>query len=269
MKTLKRSLLILTIFALASALYAFRSKTAEICDVKNTALNTGEKITYKIAYKWGALWLSAGEVVFTLDNAKYANKEVFHAKGYGYTYKSYDWLFKVRDTYESYFDKETLLPYKFVRDVNEGGASFYQNVTFKHDAGKATSLNGTYDIPSCTQDIMSAIYYTRCIDWSKYKKNDTVPITIFIDDEIHPLYVRYVGKEKVSVKSGTYNCIVFKPLLIKGTVFKGGEEMTVYVTDDENKIPVLVKSPILIGDIRAEVHEIKGNKAPLKSLIKS
>jgi hypothetical protein len=86
---------------------------------------------------------------------------------------------------------------------------------------------------------------------------------------VHPLYVRYIGKEKISVKSGTYNCIVFKPLLIKGTVFKGGEEMTVYVTDDENKIPVLVKSPILIGDIRAEVHEISGTKSPLKSKVKS
>lgn len=269
MKTIKRSALLCSALIILSAFYAFRSAENEKCDVRSTALAEGEKITYKIAYKWGALWLSAGEVVFTLDNAKYANKDVFHAKGYGYTYKSYDWLFKVRDTYESYFDKETLLPYKFIRDVNEGGASFYQNVTFKHEAGKAISLNGTYNIPSCTQDIMSAIYYTRCIDWSQYKKNDTIPITVFLDDEVHSLYVRYVGKEKVNVRSGNYNCIVFKPLLIKGTVFKGGEEMTVYVTDDDNKIPVLVKSPILVGDIRAEVHEIKGNKAPLKSLIKS
>jgi hypothetical protein len=268
MKTLKRSAILILALSTAIVFISWNTAEKEICDVKNSSLASGEKITYKIAYKWGALWLSAGEVVFTLDNAKYANREVFYAKGYGYTYKSYDWLFKVRDTYESYFDKETLLPYKFIRDVNEGGASFYQNVTFKHDQGKATSLKGTFDIPSCTQDIMSAIYYTRCIDWSKHKKNDTIPVTVFLDDEIHPLYVRYVGKEKISVKSGTYNCIVFKPLLIKGTVFKGGEEMTVYVSDDENKIPILVKSPILIGDIRAEVHEIKGTKAPMKSIIK-
>ncbi|MFN4882127.1 MAG: DUF3108 domain-containing protein [Bacteroidota bacterium] len=267
MKTTRISILLLLIIGITA--FSWKSTQDKLCDVRNTALASGEKVTYKIAYKWGALWLSAGEVVFTLDNAKYGNREVYHAKGYGYTHKSYDWLFKVRDTYESYFDKESLMPYKFVRDVNEGNASFYQNVTFKHDQGKATSLKGTYNIPSCTQDIMSAIYYTRCIDWNKYKKNDTVPITVFLDDVVHPLYVRYIGKEKISVKSGTYNCIVFKPLLIKGTVFKGGEEMTVYVTDDENKIPVLVKSPILIGDIRAEVHEISGTKSPLKSKVKS
>ena len=267
MKMKKQRLMMIFALSMAGVFISWKQSESEICDVKNTALNNGEKITYKIAYKWGALWLSAGEVVFTLDNAKYSNKDVYHAKGYGYTYKSYDWLFKVRDTYESYFDKESMLPYKFVREVNEGGASFYQNVTFKHDQGKATSLNGTYSIPSCTQDVISALYYTRCIDWNKYKKNDTIPVTVFLDDEVHPLYVRYMGREKVSVKSGTYNCTVFKPLLIKGSIFKGGEDMTVYVSDDENKIPVLVKSPILIGDIRAEVNEISGTKFPVRAKV--
>lgn len=260
--------LLILLFILSSPIIYADQHPSDTCDPKNKSFKTGEKISYKIAFKWGALWLSAGEASFTLEDAKYNNKDVFHAIGFGQTFKSYDWFFKVRDKYESYIDKETMLPYKFVRDVNEGDYSFYQNVTFKHQDHKATSLKGTFDIPNCTQDVLSAIYFSRCIDWSKYKVNDTVPITIFLDDIVYPLYIRYLGKEKVTVKSGTYNCVKFKPLLIDGTIFKGGEKMTVYVTDDANKIPVLVTSPILIGEIRAELTTTSGLTNALSSKIK-
>jgi hypothetical protein len=237
----------------------------DYCSLKNTAFTAGESVTYKIAFKWGAIWLSAGEVNFNVEPTKYNNRDVFHITGFGETYKSYDWFFKVRDKYETYIDQQTLQPYKFVRDVNEGGYTFYQNVTFKHKEGKAISLTGTYDIPTCCQDILSAIYYSRCVDYSKLKVNDTVPLTTFLDDKVYPLYVRYLGKEKVKVKSGTYDCIVIKPLLVEGTIFKGGEQMNVYVTDDANKVPVLVESPILIGAVRAEIHDWKGLRSPMQS----
>jgi hypothetical protein len=237
------------------------------CSPKNTAFQAGEKVTFKIAFKWGALWLSAGEVTFNTEAAKYNNKDVYHTTGFGETYKSYDWFFKVRDKYESYIDQETLQPYKFIRDVNEGGYTFYQNVTFKHDENKAISLTGTYDIPDCCQDILSAIYFSRCIDFNKLKVNDTVPLTTFLDDKVYPLYVRYLGKQKIEVKSGTYNTFVLKPLLVQGTIFKGGEAMNVYVTDDDNRVPVLIESPILIGAIRAELHSYSGLRNPFKSKV--
>lgn len=240
----------------------------DMCSLRNNAFTAGEKVTYKIAFKWGAIWLSAGDVTFTVDATKYNNRDAYHITGFGETYKSYDWFYKVRDKYESYIDQKTLQPYKFVRDVNEGGYTFYQNVTFKHDEGKAISLKGTFDIPTCCQDILSAIYYSRCIDFTKLKVNDTVPLTTFLDDNVYPLYVRYMGKAQVKVKSGTYNCIVIKPLLVEGTIFKGGEEMNVYVTDDANKVPVLVESPILIGAIRCEIHDFTGLRNPMTSKVK-
>jgi len=242
--------------------------TDDLCSLRNTAFNAGEDVKYKIAFKWGALWLSAGEVDFSIQADKYNNRDVFHVTGFGETYKSYDWFFKVRDKYESYIDQQTMQPYKFVRDVSEGGYTFYQNVTFKHDEGKAISLTGTYDIPTCCQDILSAIYFSRCVNYNKLKINDTVPLTTFLDDKVYPLYVRYIGKVQVKVKSGTYNCIVLKPLLVAGTIFKGGEAMNIYVTDDENKVPVLVESPILIGAIRCEIHSYDGLRNPMTAKTK-
>jgi hypothetical protein len=262
----KFTLLLLIISGLN--LFAQVPPVTQECKIENKAFQVGEKLTYKFAFKWGAIWLSAGEATLSLEQATYNNKPCIHVVGYGETYKSYDWFFKVRDKYESYIDPETILPYKFVRDVNEGGYTIYNNVTFKQSEGKVISTSNTSSHPtpretttnisSCIQDVLSAVYYARCLDFSKYKPNDTVPLTIFLDDSVYPLHIKYIGKEVLKAKSGTYRCIVFKPMTIKGSIFKGGEEMTIYVTDDENKIPVRIASPILIGEVLAELVGAEG-----------
>jgi hypothetical protein len=158
-------------------------------------------------------------------------------------------------------------PLKFIRNVNEGGYTIYNNVTFNHDEGKATSTKGEFKIPDCTQDVLSAVYYARNIDFNKYNVNDTIPLNLFLDDSIYHIYIRYLGKELLKTKTGDYNCIKFKPLLINGTIFRGGEKMTVWVTDDDNKIPILVESPITVGFIRAELYKADGLRSPMKAKI--
>jgi hypothetical protein len=238
-----------------------------VCTLNNTAFLPGEKITYKVVYNWNSLWLNAGEVSFTVNDGVYGSDKVYHVVGEGSSYKSYDWFYKVRDTYESYIVQETMLPVKFVRNVNEGGFTIYNNVTFKQSEGKAISTHGTFDVPECTQDVLSAVYYARNIDFNSYKVNDTIPINLFLDDSLFHIYIRYLGKEKLQTQTGTYNCIKFKPLLINGTIFRGGEKMTVWVTDDDNKIPVLVESPIVVGFIRAELYKTNGLRSPMKAKV--
>ena len=261
-----KKVLILIVMILFCNVLVF-SDGIEGCKITNTSFKVGESITYKIMYNWNALWLSAGEVNFKVEQATFNNRSCYHVTGFGETYKSYDWFFKVRDTYESYIDQETMQPLKFIRDVNEGGYTIYNNVTFKHSEGKAISTNGTYSIPYCMQDVLSAIYYARNIDFSKYKPNDTIPVSIFLDDKVWPLYIRYLGKEKATTKLGTFNCIKFKPLLIEGTLFSGGEKMTVWVTDDKNKVPVRVESPIVVGSIKADMIKYENLKNPMTAKV--
>ncbi len=237
------------------------------CTIVNKAFNAGETITYKVVYNWNSLWINAGEVSFAVTGGVYGTKNVYHVIGSGTTYKSYDWFYKVRDTYESFIDKETLQPLKFVRNVDEGGYKIYNNVTFKHTEGKAISTHGTFDIPNCIQDVLSAIYFARNIDFKNLKPNDTIPMNMFLDDSVYHIFIKYNGKEQIKTSLGTFNCIKFSPRLIEGTLFKQGDEMSVWVTDDDNKIPVLVESPIIVGSIRAEVHKIEGARNPLKSKI--
>ncbi len=237
------------------------------CVRTNSAFQPGEEVVYKVIYNWNGIWLHAGQVFFSVTEGVFGNRQVYKLRGYGATYKSYDWFYKVRDLYESYIDRETLLPLKFIRDVYEGGYTIYENVTFDHDANIAESTKGIRPIDKCTQDVLSAIYFARNVDFSKYQINDTIPFNIFIDDSLFNVYIRYIGKETIKCRKGTFDCIKFRAMLVSGTIFKGGERMTVWVTDDDNRLPVVIESPIVVGSIRAELHSWKGLRHPMRSKI--
>lgn len=239
----------------------------DFCSIKNMAFNSGEYLNYRVYYTLG-VYVAAGEANFNVSLERFNNKPVYHVIGDGSTYSFYDSFFKVRDRYESYVDTATLQPYKFIRNINEGGYKKYENVTFNKTAKTAITNNGVFKVPACIQDVISAIYYARNIDFNKYKVDDKIPFNMFLDNEVYNLYIRYLGKEKIKTKYGTFNAIKFKPLLLKGTIFEGGEKMTVWVSDDANHIPVRVESPISVGSIKVDMMAYKNLRYPLTALVK-
>ena len=127
----------------------------------------------------------------------------------------------------------------------------------------------------CTFDVLSAVYYCRTINFEKYKTNEKIPVNIVLDGKTYSLYLRYLGKEVIKSRDDTknsevrkYRCIKFSAMLVEGTIFKGGENMFIWVTDDENRIPVLVEAKILIGSVKAYVNTIEGIRYDLTSLVK-
>jgi hypothetical protein len=239
----------------------------EFCGITNTSFRAGENITFKVYYNLGRLFVGAGEAVFTCELEKLNGRDVYHVTGNGKTFRTYDWFFKVRDKYESFIDTSNMLPLHFLRNVDEGGYKFYNNVTFNAPQGTATSTNGTFKVPPCTQDVISAIYYARNINFDKYKPGDKIPFNMFLDDKVYNIYIRYVGKEIVETKFGKFRAIKFMPLLIKGTMFEGGEKMTVWVSDDGNKVPLRIDSPISVGSIKVDMVEYKNLRYNFTSLI--
>ncbi len=237
------------------------------CGDGAASFESGEMLKFKTFYNVGVVWIPAGEAVFTIKDEKMDGHKTYHITGDGRTLKSYDWMFKVRDKYETYMDKKTLLPVKFVRNVDEGGYKIYNNVRFDHEKGRATSTNGSYSIPDCTYDVLSAIYFARNIDYDSYKPGDKIPFSLFLDDKVYPLYIRYLGKEKVKTKMGTFSAIKIAPMLIEGTIFKGGEKMRIWVSDDKNHIPLRINSPILVGSIKVDLMEYDNLKNPFDGLI--
>jgi hypothetical protein len=239
----------------------------DFCGIRNTAFSAGENVTYNVFYSVAGIYVNAGTASFSLSLDKINNKTCYHITGDGKSNSSYDWIFKVRDRYESYFDTANLQPLKFIRSVDEGGYKKNENVTFNQKTNTAVTTAGVFKVPNCVQDVLSSIYYARNIDFSKYGVNDKIPFDMFLDNEVYHLYLRYLGKEKVKTKYGKFRAIKFKPLLVKGTLFEGGEKMTVWVSDDPNHIPLRVESPIIVGTIKIDLMQYKNLRYPLSSLI--
>ncbi len=257
-----------SIAALSLVLLSFPLKAGdEFCVIRNTTFQAGEVLTYKVFYNAGPLYVAAGEATFTINLEKLIDKPVYHIVGDGKTYSFYDNFFKVRDKYETFIDTGSLQPLKFIRNVYEGGYKKYENVTFNRTASTAVTNEGVFKVPNCVQDVVSAIYYSRNIDFNKYKKDDKIPFDMFLDNETYNLYLRYLGKETIKTKYGKFHAIKFKPLLIKGTIFEGGEKMTVWVSDDANRIPLRIESPISVGNIKVDMMYRNNLKYPLSSLI--
>ncbi len=239
----------------------------QFCDVRNNSFLAGESITFKVFYTVAGMYVGAGEAVFTSALESFNNKPVYHIVGEGKTFSFYDNFFKVRDRYETYIDTATLQPYKFIRNIYEGGYKKYENVTFNKVTNTAVTNDGVFKVPTCVQDVLSSIYYARNINFDAYKPGDKIPFTLFLDKELFSMYIRYLGKETIKTKYGKFRAIKFKPLLIKGTIFEGGEKMTVWISDDKNKIPVRIESPISVGSVKVDMMSYKNLRHPLSSLI--
>lgn len=247
----------------------------EDCSVLNEAFFSGEELTYKALYNWGFIWLEAGEVTFRIEKDLHKGMPCYKISGIGGSYPSYDWIYKVRDRFECWVDTVTLRPYRYIRDVNEGGRTFYNECFFNYKKMKAYCVTkehkklprlDTVSIASCSFDPLTMIYYSRIIDYKKYKVNDTIPISLFLDNEIFSLYLRNLGKSTLKIDDkNEFNCLKFSPKLVEGTIFRGGEGMTVWATDDENRIPLYVEAPILVGSVKAKIIRWKGLRNPLSS----
>ncbi len=256
----------LALFLLFTARTAIAQQT-EFCGLHNISFIEGEHLYFKVYYNMGRIWVGAGEANFNVAGEDINGKHVYHITGDGKTMKSYEWFYKVRDRYESYIDAGTMLPLRFVRNVNEGGFKIYNNVTFNQNIGQVVTTNGIFQVPKCVQDVLSAIYYARNIDYNKYQPGSKIPFTMFLDDKVYNLYIRYIGKEKIETRYGVFNTIKISPLLIEGTIFKGGEKMAVWVTDDNNHLPVRVDSPILVGSVKVDLMDYDHLRNALTSLI--
>lgn len=260
MKKLILSFLLITI--------SFRLTAGDdFCSLHNTSFKAGENITFTVFYAVAGIYVNAGTASFTTTIERMDNKPAYHVVATGTSNSSYDWIFKVRDRYESFFDTTNLQPMRFIRKVDEGGYKKYQDVTFNQQTNTAVSAKGAFKVPNCVQDVLSAIYYARNINFNQYKVNDKIPVKMYLDDQVYDIYIRYMGKETVKTKYGKFRTIKFKPLLVSGTLFEGGEKMTVWVSDDANHLPLRIESPIKVGSVKVDMMQYRNLRYPLSSLV--
>src|SRR3954453_4230014 len=247
-------------------LFSSFSLIAQTAVVQNRAFQPQEKISYNVYYNVIGIYVNAGTATFTTSSEKIQDADVFHVVGEGSTNPHYDWIFKVRDRYESYFSATDLQPVKFIRNINEGKYKKHEEVTFNHETNTAITNSGVYKVPENVQDVISIMYYARNINYDQYRSGDKIPFSMFLDNKVYNMYIHYIGKETVKTKYGKFNAIKLKPLLLKGSMFDGGEKMTIWVTDDANHIPVRVESPIIVGNVKIDLMHYENLRYPVTAL---
>ena len=232
------------------------------------AFQDGEWFKFKMSYSG---WLKAGEATLKINEKELNGKKVYHVVGKGKTTGLINAVFKVRDRYESYFDKTTGSPYKFIRKIDEGGHTKDIEIDFNHQEQKATVNNKkhknikTIATEQGVQDMVSMYYYLRnSIDISALKRGDEIKTNMFFDEENYGFKLKYLGKETIKVEiNGSevkVKTLKFRPYVMAGRVFKEEESLTLWVSADNNKIPLKIKADLAIGSLRADLVAFKGLK---------
>ncbi len=258
---MKNSILLIFVF-IASSL-----STNAQCTVGKIGFGAGEKISYDVHYHWGLVWANAGSATFSVENAVFAGKNAYHFIGEGSSRKNWDWFFKVRDRFDSWVDAEQLKPLRYIRNTQEGGNRTHNDSYFFYGTKKIhlhnysnskQPANDTLALIPCLYDVMTTIYYARTLNFTNAKVGTTIAYNMYLDGKIYKdLYIKYLGKEKITTALGEIMCVKFSPKLIEGTVFKSGDGMVVWVTDDDAHTPVQIKAPIVVGEVLIKITNLK------------
>lgn len=242
--------------------------TASFSQEKKPAFKSGEWLKYKMSYSG---FLRAGSAVLEIEEKEYNGKKVFHTKGSGWTSGMIKWFFEVEDYYESYFGKDTIIPYLFKRKINEGGYKKHRITTFNHTYKQAyvqdfLAQKDTSVAFLGVQDMLSSFYFLRNQNVTSMKEGEEIKLDMFLDSQVYLFKLRYLGKETLRTKFGKVETLVFRPLVQSGRVFKEQESVTIWITNDANKIPIKLKADLSVGSLRAELENYKGLANPFIKL---
>jgi len=232
--------------------------------IKNESFKAGEKLVYQIHY--GVIDAGFATLEVKETDKKINGRRLLHVVGKGKSISAFDLFFKVRDRYESYIDQEGMFPWIFIRRVYEGGIEIKQDYTFYQHKKKVITGQENLDVPANVQDMLSSFYYARTIDFSNAKIGDEFEINCVVDGETWPLKIKYKGEDVVKIRKGKFNCLKFAPVLQEGRIWKNEEDLTVWITNDKNKIPLLAKTKIVVGSIKMELSGYEGLAAPISKI---
>jgi hypothetical protein len=239
--------------------------------VENSAFQRGEHLSYRVFYDsflTGNVLAGEASLEIKKNNEVIGGRNTMHVIGHGRSRGAFNYFFKVVNRYESYIDETAVLPLLFIRRIQEGGYRKSQDVMFNHFDNIAVSNTASVKVAPNVQDIISAFYYLRTYNYDNAQVGDYYDVNFYLDDTVYVSRVMFDGREEITTRKGTFKTLRFKPEVLKGDVFSQPYPMTLWISDDKNKIPVLAQSGIIVGSIKMELTDYKGLKNPLSSRIR-
>ena len=250
-----------------------------VCDA-DLAFAHGEEATFTLHYEWGLIDSDVGSATVRLDSLTFNGQKAYRCTMHGRTTRMYDYVFRVREDFQSCFTRDGLKPLSFFRHSQEGDYEARNKYVYDWAAAEPTIRAELYtskvgpsnmDIPltPCTFDLPTLFYYARNMNFDVIERGRKYPMTFAIDDEVFNVYFILHGRERIKVKGiGDVRTIKFGAKLLEGEVFKGEADMIIWVTDDDNRLPVYFEAPLLIGMAKGRMTSYRNLKYPFTSLVK-
>lgn len=237
----------------------------------NKAWDTGEFLRYRVYYNSMLTGnVTAGEATIEVKptNRRFFGREVWHIEAHGRTKGAFNWFFKVRNRYESFVDKQAVVPYLFIRRTREGSYVKDDDVYFYPEQQLAVSKSARKPIPENVHDFVSALYFMRTLSPQDFDKDGNYFIDFFLDDSVYKSKVVLVGREEISTILGTFQSLKIAPMMATGNVFADAYPMYVWVTDDENHLPLLAESKVIVGSVKMELVDARNLRNPMRARIR-
>lgn len=259
-KALLLSLLII------ACLFSFGLRSDEYRYVPNNSFSTSEVLTYRVHYGL----INAAEAVMAVSDEFYFvnNRPCYKIDIYGKTTGLFDLVVRIRDNWGAYVDTASIIPHKAYRYIEEGNYRKNEVTHFDHHRDVATVLNmdkenkilkdkETHKVPKNILDLVGGYYFLRTLDYSKYKPGDTMEFQGFFDKKIYDLQIKFLGREEVKTRLGTFRSIVVAPILPENDFFAEGHPVKVWISDDLNKVPLKIKAELAIGALEIDIKEME------------
>lgn len=230
-------------------------------NAQEKTFDSGEWFKFRIHYGM----FTASYATLQVDSATLNGKEVYHVKGTGKSTGLLSLFFKVDDDYQTYFDKKTGDPLRFIRKIDEGGHTKDIQIDFNHKEKSALVNDKKHNVKSShvikpnTQDMISAFYYLRNhVDTNNLVKGQETKINMFFDKENFGFKLKFIGRETIDTKFGNVPCLKFRPIVQSGRVFEEEESLTIWISDDKNKMPIRLQADLRVGSLKADLEAYKG-----------
>ncbi|HMM12131.1 MAG TPA: DUF3108 domain-containing protein [Bacteroidales bacterium] len=262
---------LLTVMVCAMLLICMQAHAQDLRTHPNKAWDTGEFLRFRVYYNSMLTGnVTAGEATIEVKSTsrRFFGREVWHIEAHGRTKGAFNWFFKVKNRYESFVDKEAVIPYLFIRRTREGSYVKDDDVYFYPQQRLAVSKSARKPIPENVHDFVSALYYMRTLDLDDFDKEGNYYLDFFLDDSVYNSKILYLGREEIKIGLGTFRCLKIAPMMATGNVFADAYPMFVWVTDDENHLPLLAESKVIVGSVKMELVEVRNLRNPMRARLR-
>jgi hypothetical protein len=233
--------------------------------ITHSAFAEGERLVFDVGYSF----ITAGEAVMSIPKTDSVfGRSVYEIRFTVNSTKTFSWIYKVEDRYETFLDIQGVFPWHFTQKVREGSYSRDFSAWFDQVKNIAYAGDKQYPIPPYVHDAVSAFYFVRTLDYSKSRVGEKIMLQNFFRDTTYSLAVKFLGRQRIDVDAGTFDCIIVEPLMKEGGLFKSEGRVIIWLTDDERKIPVRVSTKVVVGSIDAELREYSGINGPIGAKVR-